>query len=86
MIMIININLYFSYFFVNIYLIWNDKRDQLIYNLFGDHDFWNQADKQTFFAIMDKAFEAGANFFDTADVYPPGGKKLASYARRFFFV
>jgi aryl-alcohol dehydrogenase-like predicted oxidoreductase len=34
--------------------------------------FGNQADKQTSFAIMDKAFEAGINFFDTADMYPLG--------------
>jgi 1-deoxyxylulose-5-phosphate synthase len=39
----------------------------------GTMTFGNQADKQTAFAIMDKAFEAGINFFDTADVYPLGG-------------
>ncbi|WP_047151751.1 aldo/keto reductase [Aneurinibacillus tyrosinisolvens] len=39
----------------------------------GTMTFGNQADKQTAFAIMDKAFEAGVNFFDTADVYPLGG-------------
>jgi aryl-alcohol dehydrogenase-like predicted oxidoreductase len=35
--------------------------------------FGNQADKPTAFAIMDKAFDAGVNFFDTANAYPLGG-------------
>ncbi|WCK52609.1 aldo/keto reductase [Aneurinibacillus sp. Ricciae_BoGa-3] len=39
----------------------------------GTMTFGNQSDKETAFAIMDKAYEAGINFFDTADVYPLGG-------------
>jgi aryl-alcohol dehydrogenase-like predicted oxidoreductase len=36
----------------------------------GTMTFGNQADEQTSFAIMDRAYEAGVFFFDTADVYP----------------
>ena len=36
----------------------------------GTMTFGNQADEQAAFAIMDRAFEAGVFFFDTADVYP----------------
>ena len=36
----------------------------------GTMTFGNQADEQTSFAIMDRAFAAGIFFFDTADVYP----------------
>lgn len=39
----------------------------------GTMTFGNQADQETSFAVMDTADEAGANFFDTADVYPLGG-------------
>jgi aryl-alcohol dehydrogenase-like predicted oxidoreductase len=39
----------------------------------GTMTFGNQADEATSFAIMDVAFGAGVNFFDTADVYPLGG-------------
>ncbi|MGE5543538.1 MAG: aldo/keto reductase [Bacillota bacterium] len=39
----------------------------------GTMTFGNQTDKQAAFAIMDKAFEAGIRFIDTADVYPLGG-------------
>lgn len=39
----------------------------------GTMTFGGQCDEQTSFAIMDKAFEAGIDFFDTADVYPLGG-------------
>ena len=39
----------------------------------GTMTFGNQADKETSFAIMDVAEEAGVTFFDTADVYPLGG-------------
>lgn len=39
----------------------------------GTMTFGNQADKPTAFAIMDKAFNAGVNFFDTANAYPLGG-------------
>lgn len=38
----------------------------------GTMTFGNQADEAASFAIMDKAFEAGVFFFDTADVYPLG--------------
>ena len=38
----------------------------------GTMTFGKQANKQTSFSIMDKAIEAGINFFDTADVYPLG--------------
>jgi len=35
-------------------------------------------DEKVAFAIMDKAYEAGVNFFDTAELYPvPPNKKLA---------
>ncbi|MFC5452556.1 aldo/keto reductase [Paenibacillus aestuarii] len=40
----------------------------------GTMTFGNQADKQTSFEILDKAFTAGVNFIDTADVYPIGRK------------
>ncbi len=32
--------------------------------------FGEQADEEESFAIMDRAFEAGVNFFDTAEIYP----------------
>lgn len=39
----------------------------------GTMTFGLQCDEQTSCAIMDRAFEAGIDFFDTADVYPLGG-------------
>lgn len=36
----------------------------------GTMTFGSQADKKTSFRIMDKAYEAGINFFDTAEIYP----------------
>ncbi len=36
----------------------------------GTMTFGNQADEKTSFAIMDRAFEAGIDFFDTAEMYP----------------
>ena len=39
----------------------------------GTMTFGNQCDVPTSFAIMDKAFENGITFFDTADAYPLGG-------------
>lgn len=39
----------------------------------GTMTFANQADEATSFSIMDKAYDAGVTFFDTADVYPLGG-------------
>lgn len=38
----------------------------------GTMTFGNQCDEPTSHAIMNKAFEAGVTFFDTADVYPLG--------------
>lgn len=38
----------------------------------GTMTFGNQADKKTSFEILDKAFDAGVSFIDTADVYPIG--------------
>jgi 1-deoxyxylulose-5-phosphate synthase len=38
----------------------------------GTMTFGNQADEDASFAIMDRAFDAGIFFFDTADVYPLG--------------
>ncbi len=38
----------------------------------GTMTFGFQCDEPTSFAIMDRAFEAGVTFFDTADVYPVG--------------
>jgi 1-deoxyxylulose-5-phosphate synthase len=38
----------------------------------GTMTFGYQADEATSIAIMDKAFEAGITFFDTADAYPLG--------------
>ena len=38
----------------------------------GTMTFGNQADEATSHAIMDKAFDAGVFFFDTANVYPLG--------------
>ena len=38
----------------------------------GTMTFGNQADKKISFEILDKAFAAGVNFIDTADVYPLG--------------
>jgi aryl-alcohol dehydrogenase-like predicted oxidoreductase len=36
----------------------------------GTMTFGNQADERTSFAILDRAFEAGVDFFDVAEVYP----------------
>jgi aryl-alcohol dehydrogenase-like predicted oxidoreductase len=36
----------------------------------GTMTFGNQADEATAFAIMDRAWEAGIDFFDTAEMYP----------------
>lgn len=36
----------------------------------GTMTFGEQADEKQSFAIMDRAYEAGVNFFDTAEVYP----------------
>src|SRR5438132_4039625 len=38
----------------------------------GTMTFGNQCDEPTSHAIMNKAFEAGVTFFDTADAYPLG--------------
>ncbi len=39
----------------------------------GTMTFGRQSDEATRFAIMDKAEEAGVDFFDTSDAYPLGG-------------
>ena len=39
----------------------------------GTMTFGVQADEPTSFAILDRAFAAGVDFLDTADVYPLGG-------------
>jgi len=36
----------------------------------GTMTFGSQADEKTAFAILDKAFDAGVDFYDTAEVYP----------------
>jgi len=36
----------------------------------GTMTFGSQCDEKNAFAIMDKAYEAGVNFFDTAELYP----------------
>ncbi len=44
----------------------------------GTMTFGTQADKKEAFKIMDKAYESGINFFDTAEIYPvPPSAKLA---------
>ncbi len=42
----------------------------------GTMTFGTQADKKESFKIMDRAYERGINFFDTAEIYPvpPSGK------------
>ena len=44
----------------------------------GTMTFGTQCDEKTAFDIMDKAYDAGVNFFDTAELYPvPPEAKLA---------
>ncbi len=44
----------------------------------GTMTFGSQCDEKTAFAIMDKAYDAGVNFLDTAELYPiPPSQKLA---------
>ncbi|MDD5156722.1 aldo/keto reductase [Sulfurimonas sp.] len=44
----------------------------------GTMTFGSQCDEKMAFKIMDKAYESGVNFFDTAEVYPiPPEEKLA---------
>ncbi|MCW8821426.1 MAG: aldo/keto reductase, partial [Sulfurovum sp.] len=42
----------------------------------GTMTFGTQCDKKEAFAIMDKAYDHGVNFYDTAELYPvpPDGK------------
>jgi aryl-alcohol dehydrogenase (NADP+) len=40
----------------------------------GTMTFGLQCDEQTSFAILDRAFDGGIDFIDTADVYPLGGR------------
>ncbi|MBW7455019.1 aldo/keto reductase [Paenibacillus sepulcri] len=42
----------------------------------GTMTFGQQADKRTSYGILDKAFTAGVNFIDTADVYPIGRQSV----------
>jgi aryl-alcohol dehydrogenase-like predicted oxidoreductase len=44
----------------------------------GTMTFGTQCDEKNAFAIMDKAYDAGVNFFDTAELYPvPPEEKLS---------
>jgi len=44
----------------------------------GTMTFGSQCDEKNAFAIMDKAYDAGVNFFDTAELYPvPPSQPLA---------
>ncbi|MFA5217003.1 aldo/keto reductase [Sulfuricurvum sp.] len=44
----------------------------------GTMTFGSQCDEKNAFAIMDKSYDAGVNFFDTAELYPvPPEEKLA---------
>ena len=36
----------------------------------GTMTFGNQSDERAAFKIMDMAFDAGINFYDTAEMYP----------------
>jgi aryl-alcohol dehydrogenase-like predicted oxidoreductase len=46
--------------------------------------FGNQTDEATAFRILDKAFDAGVNFFDTAENYPvPPDEKWAGRTEEF---
>ncbi len=36
----------------------------------GTMTFGNQCDKDTAFTLLDKAYDSGVNFFDTAEIYP----------------
>ena len=42
----------------------------------GTMTFGNQADEKTSFDIMDMAFDAGIDFFDTAETYGDGDSEL----------
>lgn len=42
----------------------------------GTMTFGQQADKRTSYEILDKAFTAGVNFIDTANVYPTGRQSV----------
>ncbi len=41
----------------------------------GTMTFGSSCDKKTAFRIMDRAYDAGVNFFDTAEIYPVPPKK-----------
>ena len=44
----------------------------------GTMTFGHQADERSSFAIMDRAYEAGVDFLDVAEVYPvPPDRKYA---------
>src|SRR5258708_31662380 len=42
--------------------------------ILGTGTFGKQTDEQEAHRMLDKAAEAGINFIDTADVYPPGAE------------
>ena len=42
--------------------------------IIGTGTFGKQTDEQAAHRMLDKAAEAGINFIDTADVYPPGAE------------
>ena len=42
--------------------------------ILGTGTFGMQTDEQAAHRMLDKAAEAGINFIDTADVYPPGAQ------------
>jgi aryl-alcohol dehydrogenase-like predicted oxidoreductase len=42
--------------------------------ILGTGTFGTQTDEKEAHRMLDKAFEAGINFIDTADIYPPGAE------------
>lgn len=51
----------------------------------GTMTFGTQADKQESFRILDRAYESGINFYDTAEVYPvPPTAELAGLTEEWF--
>lgn len=47
----------------------------------GTGTFGTQTDEAQAFRILDAAADAGVNFIDTADIYPPGGEKFEAVGR-----
>ncbi|MDE0827234.1 MAG: aldo/keto reductase [Akkermansiaceae bacterium] len=51
----------------------------------GTMTFGTQADKKESFRILDRAYDAGVNFFDTAELYPvPPSEELAGLTEEWF--